>query len=148
MTETGRFSLKRFEFTLDLYNRYSILNQKETGHSNIKDSSYLKLPINFKVYSKDIDYGSVQRKVREQLQRSKKKTILGKEIQNLEKKLSKEKKLADSRNINDVETFYKKRKEASERLRAFYYSQKQIKRRRTYELQKRKYVDRLCSKER
>ncbi|KAI8091495.1 hypothetical protein BDF21DRAFT_332254, partial [Thamnidium elegans] len=78
----------------------------------------------------------------------KKKTILGREIQDLENKLSKEKKLADSRNINDVETFYKKRKEASARLRAFYYSQKHIKRRRTYELQKRKYVDRLCSNER
>ncbi|KAG2235308.1 hypothetical protein INT48_007939 [Thamnidium elegans] len=34
MTETGRFSLKRFKFTLDLYNRYSILDQKETGIHN------------------------------------------------------------------------------------------------------------------
>ncbi|KAG2228993.1 hypothetical protein INT48_002080, partial [Thamnidium elegans] len=123
MKGTGRSSLKRFEFTLDLYNRYSVLGQKETGPSNIEDSSYLKLPTTFKIYSKDIDYGSGQRKVREQLQRN-------------------------SRNINDVESFYKKRKEASARLQAFYYSQKQIKRRRTYELQKRKYVDRLCSNER
>lgn len=31
ITETGRFSLKRFEFTLDLYNVYRILDQEETG---------------------------------------------------------------------------------------------------------------------
>ncbi|KAI8080485.1 hypothetical protein BDF21DRAFT_471747 [Thamnidium elegans] len=42
MTETTTFSSKIFEFTLDLYNRYSILDWEETGPSNIEDPSYLK----------------------------------------------------------------------------------------------------------
>ncbi|KAI9244597.1 hypothetical protein EDC94DRAFT_530801 [Helicostylum pulchrum] len=138
MTETSKFSKERFEFSLNLYNKYSVLEQ---------ESDYLSLPKTFKINSNDIDHGSGQKKIRQHLIRSKKESIVGQEVQKLELDLCKED-LSSALTTADIDNWYEKQKSARDPLRNFYYSSKRNKRKRTYELQKQKYIDQLCSKER
>lgn len=54
--------------------------------------------------------------------------------------------MLSAQTIADIDCWYDKRKSSRGLLRVFYYSPKRMKRRRTCELQKQKYIDRLCSK--
>ncbi|KAI9262468.1 hypothetical protein EDC94DRAFT_94556 [Helicostylum pulchrum] len=89
----------------------------------------------------------VRKKIRQHLIRSKKESIVGQEVQKLELDLCKED-LSSALTTADIDNWYEKQKSTRDPLRNFYYSSKSNKRKRTYELQKQKYVDQLCSKER
>ncbi|KAI9275277.1 hypothetical protein EDC94DRAFT_644071 [Helicostylum pulchrum] len=115
--------------------------------SEFQESDYLSLPKTFKINSNDIDHGSGQKKIRQHLIRSRKESIVGQEVQKLELDLCKED-LSSALTTADINNWYEKQKSARVPLRNFYYSSKRNKRKRTYELQKQKYVDQLCSKER
>ncbi|KAI9262954.1 hypothetical protein EDC94DRAFT_561190 [Helicostylum pulchrum] len=119
---------------------------KKIYPSEFHESDYLSLPKIFEIYSKDIDHGSGQKKIRQHLIRSKKESIVGQEVQKLELDLCKED-ISSARTTADIDNWYEKQKSARDPLRNFYYSSKRDKRKRTYELQKQKYVDQLCSKE-
>lgn len=85
--------------------------------------------------------------MRQQIIRNKKKSIVGQEVQKLEIDLSKVD-ILSAQTTADIDCWYDKQKSSRGLSRDFYYSPKQMKRSRTYELQKQKYIDRLCSKER
>ncbi|GAA5809224.1 hypothetical protein MFLAVUS_002629 [Mucor flavus] len=62
MTETSKVSREIFEFSLDLYNKCSVLEQ-EIDPSEFQEFDYLILPKAFKIYFKDIDHGRGQKKI-------------------------------------------------------------------------------------
>lgn len=112
-----------------------------------KDSESLKIQRSFRVYSRDVDYGSGARSYRENLEREKKKDSNGLEILSIESTMAKNSiyDLASAQQVDD----WKKNMESNViELRKFYYSSKRMKKKRTKELKKKKYVDRLCSEER
>ena len=49
---------------------------------------------------------------------------------------------------DDLEIWNNEAKQHRDKLRHFYYSNTRVRCHRTYELQKRKFIDRLCSNER
>ncbi|KAI9471832.1 MAG: hypothetical protein EXX96DRAFT_337369 [Benjaminiella poitrasii] len=69
MTETVEFLIERFKFHLDMYNRYSILQDNlSLDKIGVHHSPFLSLPKPFKVYARDIDYGSGAWKARKRLE--------------------------------------------------------------------------------
>ncbi|KAG1176861.1 hypothetical protein G6F70_003074 [Rhizopus microsporus] len=117
MTETVSFSLSRFRFHLDLYN---------------------------KIKSEQIDYGSGTQKLRLQLQRAKKAN--SQRISSVENAASR-KSIKKGESVARLEEWYQQTVSHREQLRNFYYSPTRVRQKRTYELQRRRYIDKLCSNE-
>jgi hypothetical protein len=163
MTETAKLSLDQFKFHLKLYNRYSALTDGNLMQlifvyieSNLfadatrlqasaEGETFFKFAKPFKVHTSDIAYGSGAIKLRTKLQRAKK--TKAKVISEIEAKLS-ECNFQEIRNIEELNNWYNGRITHQDVLRDFYYSRQRVRQLRTYELQKRKYIDRLCSQER
>ncbi|ORE06894.1 hypothetical protein BCV72DRAFT_327777, partial [Rhizopus microsporus var. microsporus] len=151
MTETAKLSLDQFKFHLKLYNRYSALTEGNLIQlifvyieSNLfADTTRFAKP--FKVHASDIAYGSGAIKLRAKLQGAKK--TKAKVISEIEAKLS-ECSFQEIHNIEELNNWYNGRITHQDVLRDFYYSRQRVRQLRTYELQKRKYIDRLCSQER
>jgi hypothetical protein len=102
----------------------------------------LKLSTTFKVKNSDIDHGSGLRNYRRKLEKLKR--TYG--INDLEAKLT-----SISTNIVDPDILvknYTKQNSARNELRNFCYGPKVSRLRRSYELQRRRFLDRLCLRER
>ncbi|GAA5809566.1 hypothetical protein MFLAVUS_002976 [Mucor flavus] len=121
-------------------------NDSHTPASNL-DTELLKIPKSFRIYSRDVDYGSGNRSYREALEREKKKHDVGIRILKIESKMAKNS-IDDVTSANEVDNWKKAVASDIDTLRDFYYSPKRNKKKRTKEFKKRKYIDRLCEKER
>ncbi|CEG82364.1 hypothetical protein RMATCC62417_16442 [Rhizopus microsporus] len=102
MNDTVAFTLKRFKFHLELYNRYRVLGDVQSVDSHLVDIleryhsdaidfecmdenvSYLDLPNSFKVKSDDVDFGCGNWRRRKKLERDKKGIAEGQIIQSIE----------------------------------------------------------------
>ncbi|CEG77272.1 hypothetical protein RMATCC62417_12056 [Rhizopus microsporus] len=145
MTETAKLSLDQFKFHLKLYNRYSALTENTTRfQASAEEAAFFKFAKPFKLHASDIAYGSGAIKLRAKLQRTKK--TKAKVISEIEAKL-RECSFQEIRSIEELNNWYNGRITHQDVLRDFYYSRQGIRQLRTYELQKRKYIDRLCSQE-
>ncbi|CEG74498.1 hypothetical protein RMATCC62417_09702 [Rhizopus microsporus] len=163
MTETVGFDMKRFKFHLDLYNKYSALeslseegnvytdimdhtvtnimlnhyiSEQETSESTIQMSSYMQLPKPYMAHGSEVDYKNGAKKYRKQLERVKNTTDIGRKVMETEALLSK------------FDTTSARNLEHKHIIRNCYYSPSRLKQKRAYELQTRKYTNRLCSDER
>ncbi|CEI88592.1 hypothetical protein RMCBS344292_02975 [Rhizopus microsporus] len=146
MTETAKLSLDQFKFHLKLYNRYSALTEDTVrSQASAEEATFFKFAKPFKVHASEIAYGSGAIKLRAKLQRAKK--IKAKVISEIEAKLS-EYSFQEIRSVGELNNWYNGRVTHQDVLRDSYYSQQRVRQLRTYELQKRKYIDRLCSQER
>lgn len=105
------------------------------------------MPKSFRIYARDVDYGSGNRSYREALEREKKKDAFGIRIINIESKMA-ENIIDNVTSVSEVDDWKEAVAPDIDKLRNFYYSPKRIKKKRTKELKKRKYIDRLCEKER
>ncbi|ORE16801.1 hypothetical protein BCV71DRAFT_182751, partial [Rhizopus microsporus] len=98
----------------------------------------------FKVKSEQIDYGSGTQKLRLQLQRAKKAN--SQRISSVENAASR-KSIKKGESVARLEEWYQQTVSHREQLRNFYYSPTRVRQKRTYELQRRRYIDKLCSNE-
>ncbi|CEI92689.1 hypothetical protein RMCBS344292_06942 [Rhizopus microsporus] len=163
MTETAKLSLDQFKFYLKLYNRYSALTEGNLiqiifvyiesnlfadttrFQASAEEAMFFKFAKPFKVHASDIAYGSGAIKLRAKLQRAKK--TKAKVISEIEAKLG-ECSFQEIRSVDELNNWYNRRVTHQDVLRDFYYSRQRVRQLRTNELQKRKYIDRLCSQER
>ncbi|CEJ02966.1 hypothetical protein RMCBS344292_16958 [Rhizopus microsporus] len=146
ITETAKLSLDQSKFHLKLYNRYSALTKDTTKlQASAEEATFFKFAKPFKVHASDIAYGSGAIKLRAKLQRAKK--TKAKVISEIEAKLS-ECSFQEIRSVDELDNWYNGRVTHQDVLRNFYYSRQRVRQLRTYELQKRKYIDRLCSQAR
>lgn len=107
---------------------------------------YLNLPKTFVVKSREIEFGSGLKKASFNLENSKKTKdgLIIKEIEVSQTNIS----LEGSVSVDELQHAYEELVENRDILRNFYYSKKRVKLKRKVELQKRKFVDKLFSKER
>ncbi|KAI8886785.1 hypothetical protein K501DRAFT_309053 [Backusella circina FSU 941] len=69
MTETVGFSLRRFKYHIDLYNRYSVLDEfSEEYPPEFLSSDYLKLPKSHSVHSSEISLKTGAKKIKKRLE--------------------------------------------------------------------------------
>ena len=95
--------------------------------------------------SEQIDYGSGAQKLRLQLQRAKKANA--RRISSIENAASR-KSIKKDESVARLEEWYQRTARHREQLRNFYYSPARVRQNRTYELQRRRYIDKLCFNER
>ncbi|ORE01445.1 hypothetical protein BCV72DRAFT_236348 [Rhizopus microsporus var. microsporus] len=175
MTETVGFDMKRFKFHLDLYNKCFALenmseernvdadiidravinintlnhyvSEQETSESTIQMSPYMQLPKPYKVHASEVDYKNGAQKYIKQLELAKNTTDIGRQVVEAEVLLSKVDTTSARKleHLNELHNTYIEHKHI---IRNFYYLSSRLKQKRAYELQKRKYTDRLCSDER
>ncbi|KAG1457883.1 hypothetical protein G6F57_014806 [Rhizopus arrhizus] len=91
------------------------------------------------------NYGSGAQKLRLQLQRAKKANA--RRISSIENAASR-KSIKKDESAARLEEWYKQTVRHREQLRNFYYSPTRVRQKRTYELQRRRYIDKLCSNKR
>lgn len=68
-------------------------------------------------------------------------------VQEIEEELSRHS-FVHAKNVQEIDNMYNVYLQHRDQLRNFYYSTSRTKKKRTYELQRRKYIDNLCSMER
>ncbi|ORE08787.1 hypothetical protein BCV72DRAFT_322859 [Rhizopus microsporus var. microsporus] len=135
MTETADFDMKRFKFHLDLYNKHAALeNLSEEGKP-------------YRVHAFEVDYKNGAQKYKKQRERAKNLTDIRRQVMETEALLSKVD-TTSARNLEHLNELHNMYIEHKHIIRNFYYSPSRLKQKRAYELQKRKYTDRLCSNER
>ena len=158
MSNTVGLTPHRFKFHLALHNRFEALadssetgvaddivskyNEKEPGNSD-----YLKPPPSMKITAADVDVGSGQRKARKKIERMKRNTEQGKEVQSIENNLSK-KPFHSGLNIQETHATFLHQRSQAEKINAFYNSKSQARSKRHIEIQSKKFRDTLCTKER
>ncbi|ORE11725.1 hypothetical protein BCV72DRAFT_321890, partial [Rhizopus microsporus var. microsporus] len=98
-----------------------------------------------RVKSEQIGYGSKTQKLRVQLQRAKKANA--QRITSVENAASR-KSIKKDESVARLEEWYQQTVRHREQLRDFYYSPTRVRQKRTYELQRRRYIDELYSNER
>ncbi|CEG69214.1 hypothetical protein RMATCC62417_05327 [Rhizopus microsporus] len=146
MTETAKLSLDQFKFHLKLYNKYLALTEDTIRfQASAEEETFFKFAKPFKVHASDIAYGSGAVKLRAKLQPAKK--TKAKVISEIEAKLG-ECSFQEIRSVDELNNWYNGRVTHQDVLRDFNYSRQRVRQVRTYELQKRKYIDKLCSQER
>ncbi|CEJ05260.1 hypothetical protein RMCBS344292_19205 [Rhizopus microsporus] len=91
------------------------------------------------------NYGSGAQKLRLQLQRAKKANA--RRISSIENAASR-KSIKKDKSVARLEEWYQRTARHREQLRNFYYSPARVRQNRTYELQRRRYIDKLCFNER
>ncbi|PHZ15670.1 uncharacterized protein RHIMIDRAFT_248802 [Rhizopus microsporus ATCC 52813] len=168
MTETADFDMKRFKFHLDLYNKHAALeNLSEEGKvdtdimdravtninmlnhyvSGQETSEYtIQIP-SYMVHAFEVDYKNGAQKYKKQRERAKNLTDIRRQVMETEALLSKVD-TTSARNLEHLNELHNMYIEHKHIIRNFYYSPSRLKQKRAYELQKRKYTDRLCSNER
>ena len=165
LSDTVGITPHRFKFHLELHNRYeSLMDCSETIVDDMDISiaddillkynkrepgkrDYLKPPPSMKITAADVDVGCGQRKARKKVERMKKNTDQGKEVQFIEKNLS-ENPLHLGLNIQEAHAIFLNQRSQAEKINAFYYSKSQAQSKRHIEIQSKKFKDRLCTKER
>ena len=139
MSTTAAFTMERFRFHLNLYNRYQVLGEEIVDED---DSGYYDLPKTSVINAADVDVGCGYRKIRRKLEKRKKSTLEGKAVLEAEQLLSR-KPLDNSSTVSQ----YLKNKEFhianSKKLRLFYGSTKRAIESRTLEIQKQKFTNKL-----
>ncbi|CAO3637239.1 unnamed protein product [Mucor hiemalis] len=148
MTESVGMSFDRFKFHLELYNKFSVLSEDSspsTAQESDQHSAFYELPVSLKIHAAEVQYGTgaLSRKVK--LQKQKRRTDL--DIIGIEKTMA-ENSITEAYTIRDMESRFEEQKKHRLNFRRFYYSKGRSNDKYTYELQKRKYTDRLCSQER
>lgn len=151
MTTAVPFSMKRFEFHLKLFNYYSSLdesNNETIPIPPVEIKPFLNLPKATVIKSSEIDLGCGYFKNRIKLEKRKKFTNHGKRILTVENVISKSNlttSLASTTQFrNNFETQFRHRNE----VRDFYNSKKLVNSKRHMEIQKHKFLHKLCNKER
>jgi hypothetical protein len=96
------------------------------------------------VKAEQMDYGSGAQKLRLQRQRAKKANA--QRITSVENAASR-KSIKKDESVARLEEWYQQVVRRQEQLRDFYYSPTRVRQKRTYELQRRRYTDKLCSNE-
>ncbi|KAL4212919.1 hypothetical protein AB4K20DRAFT_1965860 [Rhizopus microsporus] len=121
------FTSQRFQFHIQLYNRYHALQEPDV---DIKDeeTACLNLP-------------------QKHLGRLKKKTSQGEEVSTLEAKLEKAS-LSASSNVEEFQQNYRVHEDCSKKLISFYSSSSRTNRLRSLGIQKKKYLDKIIAQER
>ncbi|ORE01518.1 hypothetical protein BCV72DRAFT_236269 [Rhizopus microsporus var. microsporus] len=158
MTDTVAFTLKRFKFHLELYNRYYILGDVQNDdphladileryHNDAIDSecmdenvSYLDLPNSFKVKSEDVDFGCGNWRRRKKLERDKKRIS----IENNLPKFT----MDHTVNVEEIKEVLSQQYAVRDTLRKLYYSNKRVKEERTTQVQQKRFTLKLCTSER
>ncbi|KAI8880116.1 hypothetical protein K501DRAFT_255692 [Backusella circina FSU 941] len=148
MSETVGFCPKRLKYHLEMYNKYSVLEEPFSKDSDeVKNPpQILKLPVSMKIKSKDIDHLSGCKKLRKKLQKEKKlvkhaKVVKGEALQS---KLD----FYQTTDMDILKNAYADFVNTRQESRSLYYSHSSMKATRKYELQKQRQVDVLCSSER
>lgn len=108
-------------------------------------SSFFTLPTSFKVYAREVQYGTGALSRKKKLEKDKKQTDL--DITAIENNM-RENSIQQATTFEDLEHRYKEQIRNRNNFRRFYYSKNRSNQQYTYELQKTKYIDRLCSRER
>ncbi|RCH88096.1 hypothetical protein CU097_004618 [Rhizopus azygosporus] len=175
MTETVGFDIKRFKFHLNLYNKYSALenlseegnvdsdimnravtkinmlnhyiSEQETSEFTIQMFPYMQLPKPYKVHASEVDYKNGAQKYRKQLEHAKNTIDIERQVMETEALLSKVD-TTSTRSLEHLNELHNTYIEHKHIIRNFHYLPSRLKQKRAYELQKRKYTDRLCSDER
>ena len=139
MSTTAAFTMERFRYHLNLYNRYQVLGEEIVDED---DSGYYDLPKTSVIIAADVDVGCGYRKIRRKLEKQKKSTLEGKAVLEAEQLLSR-KPLNNSLTVAE----YLKNQEShianSKKLRLFYGSTKRAIESRTLEIQKQKFTNKL-----
>ncbi|KAL4206359.1 hypothetical protein AB4K20DRAFT_1773551, partial [Rhizopus microsporus] len=115
-----------------------------TFQTYTQSSASMRLPRLYKVHATEIDYKSGAQKIRRNLQRAKNSTEKGQQSTEIEASLS-QLDMSRTRDVNEMYNMYLEHRDIS---REFYFSPQRAKQKRSYKLQKRRYIDRLCSAER
>ncbi|ORE13741.1 hypothetical protein BCV71DRAFT_268080 [Rhizopus microsporus] len=117
----------------------------EIQQAKIRRNAIYQMDKPFKVKSSDIHYHNGARKMMEKLQRAKNNS--GRRILQIESEIA-EKNQNEVYSADDLEIWNNEAKQHRDELRHFYYANARVRCHRAYELQKRKFIDRLCSNER
>ncbi|GAA5797860.1 hypothetical protein HPULCUR_003256 [Helicostylum pulchrum] len=147
MSTTTQFTLDRFKFHSELYNRYQVLEELDI---DIQDHiNYLDLPQqNQVINSADIDVGCSHRKARKKLERAKKHTEEGKEVSKVEDVLSKSPVTVNNTALSQYQNAFNLHASKSDQLQKFYSSKKRASLLRANEIKKSRFLDKLVDSER
>ncbi|CEG79989.1 hypothetical protein RMATCC62417_14389 [Rhizopus microsporus] len=154
MTETVGFDMKRIKFHLDLYNKYSALenlseegnvdadimdraitninmlnhyvSEQETSESTIQMSPYIQLSKLCKVHASEVDYKNGAQKYRKQLEYAKNTTEIEREMMEAETLLRKVDTIS-ARNLEHLNELHNTYIEHKHIKRNFYYLPSRLK---------------------
>ncbi|KAI9264556.1 hypothetical protein EDC94DRAFT_488977, partial [Helicostylum pulchrum] len=153
MTNTAGFDLNRFQFHIELSNRYQALGSSEDTINaddiveKYKDNKHLNLPKSRVIKSEEIQIRSGNWKRSKSLERKKKHTLEGKDISRIEKEISKNP-LKHATNASDMKSIYEKQHQYRSQFRAFYFSKNQIRKTRSAEIRLNASKTNICNEER
>ncbi|CEG75072.1 hypothetical protein RMATCC62417_10178 [Rhizopus microsporus] len=153
MTTSVPLSLQRAKFHLKLYNYYAALENAElveTSQLDLNDEEkyFLNLPKIIGTSAGGVDLGCGYYRQRKRLERKKKETVEGKEIQLLEDAMSKASTDNSASTITGLSSKLETNFGNRDKTQAFYDSAKNINQQRHIEIQKARYCHKLCRKER
>jgi hypothetical protein len=144
MTETVAMGMEKYKYHLNLHNRYSPL---ATTDDLPDDDNFEPLPVSYKMYAADIDFGTGNYKRRRLVEKDKRETERGKQAQMVERKLA-ESSAFLAKHVNDIQPSLISRKQDIKTLRPFYHSKKMVNLNRKTESIDKRFRSRVCSKER
>ncbi|CAO3657432.1 unnamed protein product [Mucor hiemalis] len=150
MTTAVPLSVERFRFHLKLHNYYSVLD-KENASIQIDENeskNFLKIPKATIISASEVDFGCGHFRKRIKLQKSKKNTANGREIMDIEKKLSESSISTIVASVNQFKENLKVHKTYRAQLQQFYFSEKRVNESRHLQLQQHKFLHNLCRIER
>ncbi|KAG1578656.1 hypothetical protein G6F47_011822 [Rhizopus delemar] len=147
LSETVGFDMRKLRFHLDLYKWYRAPGTENSYDTSTLDKDLLSVPTSFKIKSKDLLYLSGGYTSRNNLLRAKRSSLSGASATKSEALLLSYS-IQHSSNLMEAKTAFNVHQQEKNVLRKFYYSSTRMKRKRRYEIQKRKAYDCVCSAER
>jgi hypothetical protein len=137
--------MEKYKYHLNLHNRYSPL---ATTDDLPDDDDFETLPVSYKMYAADIDFGTSNYRKGRLVEKDKGETEQGRHVQMVKGKLA-ESSLFLEKHVNNIQPSLSSRKQDIKKLRSFYHLKKKMVNlnRKTESIGKR-FRSRVCSKKR
>ncbi|PHZ09502.1 uncharacterized protein RHIMIDRAFT_262999 [Rhizopus microsporus ATCC 52813] len=137
MTDTVAFTLKRFKFHLELYNRYYILGDVQNDDPHLADilERYHNDAIDSECMDENVSYLDLPNSFK--LERDKKRIVEGQIVQSIENNLPKFT-MDHTVNVEEIKEVLSQQYAVRDTLRKLYYSNKRVKEERTTQVQQKR----------
>lgn len=112
--------MEKYKYHLNFHNRYSKL---ATSDDLPDDDDFETLPVSYKMYAADIDFGTSNYRKGRLVEKDKGEAEQGKHVQMVKGKLA-ESSLFLAKHVNNIQPSLSSRKQDIKKLRSFYYLKK------------------------